>query len=68
MAQQITRLLRERRRSAYWLAREAGVSQAAVCRWQQRGIDRAEYAALRRVARALDVPMEDLDDGREERV
>lgn len=65
MAQQITRLLRERGITAAECARRARVSRAVLTRWQRIGIARGQYAALRRVAAALDVPMEDLDDGRD---
>lgn len=63
MAQQITRSLGESGITAAELARRARVSRAAITQWQRKGIGRGQYAALRRVARALDVPMEDLDDG-----
>lgn len=66
MAQQITRLLRERGITSAECARRARVTRAALSKWQKAGVARGQYAALRRVARALDVPMEDLDDGRME--
>ena len=59
--------MREIRTSLGWsqarLAREAGVTEKAVSRWELRGVEHAELAVMARVARALGVPMEELLDG-----
>ena len=63
--------MRERRLALGWsqsrLARDAGVTEKAVSRWELRGVEHAEFAVMARVARALGVPMEGLLDGPEGR-
>lgn len=65
MAQRITALRRERGLSKYRLARLAGVTEQAVGKWERRGVATAQFALMARVAQALGVPMEDLDDWKE---
>lgn len=61
--QQIERLRKGRGWSRYRLARELGVTEKAVAKWERGGIERAQYALMRRLARMFQVPMEDLDPG-----
>lgn len=61
--QQIRRLREERGWSRERLAKAAGVTMEAVKKWETRGIEHAQYGAMRRLARALGVPMDELDDG-----
>lgn len=49
------------------LAEAVGVSVPAVSKWEREGTARAQLALMARVARALEVPMEDLLDESEER-
>lgn len=39
------------------------MTMEAVKKWETRGIEHAQYGAMRRLARALGVPMDELDDG-----
>ncbi len=53
--------LRERRGlSQRRLARESGVSDCVLSKWERAGLDRAQLGLVVRVARALGVPVEDL--------
>ena len=44
------------------LAAEAGVSEAAVRKWERRGTANARASALLKAARALGVPVEEVID------
>lgn len=44
------------------LAVKAGVTETTVRNWERRGIADAKYGAAKRLARALGVPMEDLEE------
>lgn len=48
------------------LGRASGVDGQVISRWERVGTDRASFALMARVARALGVPMEDLLDKRED--
>lgn len=61
--QQISRLRKEKGLSMYRLAQISGVSEPAIRKWESAGIEHAEYSSVAKVARALEVQMEDLDDG-----
>ena len=59
----VERLRRERGMSQRELGRASGVPGQVISRWERVGTDRASFALMARVARALEVPMEDLLDG-----
>lgn len=54
--------LRGRCSQALELAVKAGVTETTVRNWERRGIADAKYGAAKRLARALGVPMEDLEE------
>ena len=58
----IARLRREAGLSQYRLAVMVGVTERTVWNWERRGIADARYGAAKRLARALGVPMEDLEE------
>lgn len=58
----IARLRREAGLSQYRLAVMVGVTEKTVRNWERRGIADAKYGAAKRLARALGVPMEDLEE------
>lgn len=58
----IARLRREAGLSQYRLAVMVGVTEKTVWSWERRGIADAKYGAAKRLARALGVPMEDLEE------
>ena len=58
----IARLRREAGLSQYRLAVMVGVTERTVWNWERRGIADAKYGAAKRLARALGVPMEDLEE------
>lgn len=58
----IARLRREAGLSQYRLAVMVGVTEKTVWNWERRGIADAKYGAAKRLARALGVPMEDLEE------
>ena len=60
----VERLRRERGMSQRELGRASGVPGQVISRWERVGTDRASFALMARVARALGVPMEDLLDKR----
>lgn len=62
--QRIRELREQRGLTRSQLAEMAGVTMEAVKKWETRGIEHAQYGAMRRLARALGVPMDELDDGR----
>ena len=64
--QQIRRLREERGWSRERLAKAAGVTMEAVKKWETRGVEHAQYGAMRRLARALGVRMEELSDDAEQ--
>lgn len=59
----IARLREEAGLSQFKLAVMAGVTEKTVWNWEERGIENAKYGAVRRLARALGVAMEDLEEG-----
>lgn len=54
---------RETGPSRYRLAKMAGIPEKSVRDYEGKGIENARYGAIRRVALALGVSMEDLYDG-----
>ena len=60
MRSRIAVLLRERGMSAYRLSRDSGVSRSVISKWERAGLERAELGCLVRVARVLEVHVEDL--------
>ena len=59
----LAKLRRERGLSQAQLADKVGVTTRAVCKWETRGIYHAKFAVMARLAKALDVTMEELLDG-----
>lgn len=58
----IARLRGEAGLSRFRLAAMAGVTEKTISNWERRGIADARYGAVKRLARALGVPMEDLEE------
>lgn len=58
----IARLRREAGLSQYRLAVMVGVTEKTVWNWERRGAADAKYGAAKRLARALGVPMEELEE------
>ena len=58
----IARLRREAGLSQYRLAVMVGVTEKTVGNWERRGVADAKYGAAKRLARALGVPMEELEE------
>mgnify|MGYP002765502604 FL=1 len=59
---EIRRLRKKAGLSQFKLAVKAGVTETTVRNWERRGIADAKYGAAKRLARALGVPMEDLEE------
>lgn len=60
MKSRIAKLCSERGMSAYRLSKEAGISRSVLTKWERVGIYRAQFGSILRVARALEVSVEDL--------
>lgn len=60
MRSRIERICRERGTTRYRLSKDSGVSEAVLWKWERAGLDRAQFGLVLRVARALEVPVEDL--------
>ena len=60
MKSRIKQLAKERGMSFRELARRAGISDCAIAKWGHVGLDNARFGLMARVAKALEVPMEDL--------
>lgn len=59
---EIRRLRKKAGLSQFKLAVRAGVTETTIRNWERRGIADAKYGAAKRLARALGVPMEDLEE------
>lgn len=68
---EIARLRKEAGLSRYRLAVMAGVTEKTIRNYEAEGVENARYGAVKRLAHALGVLMEDLegdgDDGADER-
>lgn len=58
----IAELRKEAGLSRYRLAAMAGVAEKSVRNYETKGIGNARYGAVKRIARSLDVLMEDLEE------
>ena len=59
---EIRRLRKKAGLSQFKLAVRAGVTETTIRNWERRGIADAKYGAAKRLARALGVPMDDLEE------
>ena len=60
MRSRIERLCRRRGLSVYRLSKETGIPTCTFTSWKKKGLEKASFGAMVKVARALRVPVEDL--------
>lgn len=60
MRSRIEEICHARGMSVYRLSKETGIPTTTFSAWKRRGLEKASFGAMLRVARALEVPVEDL--------
>lgn len=60
MKSKIKGICAERGISVYRLAKATGISEQAFNKWERKGLDKAQFGCMVRIAKELDCSLEDL--------